>query len=83
MMGELYAETAPHRSGVVQQKKQLKHGTGEWIKLKDNTCSTCDLWYYDRWTEEKYGMGVGVCGADDTPAFCDKSDCPFHSNEVD
>jgi hypothetical protein len=51
--------------------------------LKDNTCSTCDLWYYDRWTEEKYGMGVGVCGADDTPVFCDKSDCPFHSNEVD
>lgn len=51
--------------------------------MEDKCCSTCRYWHYDRWTEEKYGMGVGVCRADNSPAFCDKHDCPFHSDEED
>lgn len=43
-------------------------------------CSTCSRWEYNRWTEEKYGMGVGVCELDGQPAFCDRSDCDFHCN---
>lgn len=46
--------------------------------MTDECCSTCCYWQYDRWTEEKYGMGVGICGLDAQPAFCDKSDCLFH-----
>lgn len=51
--------------------------------MVENRCSTCQWWKYDRWTEEKYGMGVGVCKADGLPTFCDKSNCPFHSAEED
>lgn len=41
-----------------------------------NTCKNCVLWHYSRYTEEKYGMGVGVCGADGRQTFCEHK-CPF------
>ena len=34
-------------------------------------CSNCRAWRYDRYTEEKYGMGVGICNADGTDQFCE------------
>ena len=48
-----------------------------------NTCSNCLYWRYDRWTEEKYGMGCGVCTVDNVVTFCDRRDCLFHSEEED
>lgn len=38
--------------------------------MSENVCSNCKSWRYDRFTEENYGMGVGVCGADNSPQFC-------------
>lgn len=49
--------------------------------MTNNCCSTCTYWNYDRYTEGKYGIGVGVCTVDGQPTFCDKHDCMFHSNE--
>lgn len=40
------------------------------------TCDNCELWKYDRYTEEFYGMGVGRCGADGAPQFRSHR-CPF------
>ena len=51
--------------------------------MERKCCSACIHWHYDRWTEEKYGMGVGVCQADNSPAFCDKTDCPFFDDKED
>ena len=39
-------------------------------------CHNCALWRYDRFTEEYYGMGVGICEADGTQRFCEH-ECPF------
>lgn len=44
-------------------------------------CFTCDNWRYDHWTEDRYGMGVGLCKLDGQARFCDHSGCPFHSEE--
>lgn len=33
-------------------------------------CGNCQAWVYDRYTEEKYGMGVGICSHDGSPQFC-------------
>ena len=49
--------------------------------MNDKCCSNCCHWTYDRWTELKYGMGVGICGADGEPTFCDRTDCPFHEEK--
>lgn len=49
--------------------------------MEEKCCSTCGHWQYDRWTEEKYGMGVGICGIDISPTFCDRTDCIFHSDK--
>lgn len=38
-------------------------------------CSTCESWQYNRWTEDKYGMGVGICAEDGSPKFCDRIGC--------
>lgn len=39
-------------------------------------CCSCVLWEYNKFTEEVYGMGVGVCGADGSQRFCEHK-CPF------
>jgi wyosine [tRNA(Phe)-imidazoG37] synthetase (radical SAM superfamily) len=44
--------------------------------MLEEICSNCRRWRYNRWTEEKYGMGVGVCGLDNSPQFCSHR-CPF------
>ena len=45
-----------------------------------DTCSNCSMWMYNRWTEEEYGMGVGLCELDGMPVFTDHK-CPFHLTE--
>lgn len=47
----------------------------------EKCCSSCGHFRYDRWTEQKYGMGCGVCELDGTEKFCDHHNCPFHSKE--
>lgn len=36
----------------------------------EKICSNCTAWNYNRFTEEKYGMGVGVCSHDGSIQFC-------------
>ena len=38
--------------------------------MDENICSNCRAWRYNRFTEEQYGMGVGICGADGSQPFC-------------
>lgn len=40
------------------------------------TCNQCNYWAYNRFTEETYGMGVGVCRVDGSQRFCEHK-CPF------
>lgn len=42
------------------------------------TCSTCTHWNYNKYIEEKYGMGVGICTLDGRDVFCDRSNCIMH-----
>lgn len=49
--------------------------------MAEKCCCNCKHWRYDRWLEEKYGMGVGVCELDNTERFCDHHNCLFHSEE--
>ena len=46
------------------------------------TCSCCRYWFYNRYTEEIYGMGVGVCRVDGKQRFCDHK-CPFCVEETE
>lgn len=39
-------------------------------------CSNCKRWYYSKYTEETYGMGVGRCTGDGSIQFCSHK-CPF------
>ena len=39
-------------------------------------CSGCRYWEYTKFTEERYGMGVGICRIDHSQTFCDHV-CPF------
>ena len=50
----------------------------------DRVCSNCVCWHYSRHTEEKYGMGVGICTADGSMQWCEHK-CPFAilKDEVD
>ena len=48
---------------------------------EEKCCSSCVHWHYDRWTEEKYGMGVGICTVNNQPTFCDRNDCMFHDEK--
>ena len=48
---------------------------------EEKCCSTCTHWDYDRWIEDKYGMGVGICRADNQPTFCGHRNCIFHDEK--
>ena len=51
--------------------------------MDEKCCSNCKRWHYDRWTEEKYGMGVGVCRGDGQPTFCDRKECIAYEEKED
>ena len=44
------------------------------------SCSNCSMWMYNYWTEDKFGMGVGICELDGSPSFSDHK-CQFHLPE--
>lgn len=45
------------------------------IHEKRHTCYNCKFWKYNDDTEMKYGMGVGICRADNSEQFCEHPAC--------
>ena len=44
--------------------------------MAEMICENCRGWIYDRYTEENYGMGVGICQYDGSERFCSHP-CPL------
>ena len=48
---------------------------------KQDDCWNCKYWKYNDDTETKYGMGVGICRADNSEQFCEHPACVAYKRE--